>query len=127
MIRRNFKFFNINEIPPYNQYVVGDFLANNGGYIRSRTWHWTRFPLIIREEPDGYEREHRLLEFGPITFNEFLERYDHYEIYIYSIERRWALNGNLLTLYAPNNVDHTDLEDLIDKNNDVLYINAILI
>ena len=127
MIRRNFKFFDVNETPPFHQYVVGDFLANNGGYIRNRLWHWTRFPLIIREEPDGYERHFNLIEFGPTTLNEFLQRYDHYEIYIYSIERRWALNGNLLTLYAPSNVEHTDLEELIDKNNDVLYINAILI
>lgn len=124
MIRRNFKFFDTNEIPPYNQYIVGDFEPNNGGYIRNRLWHWTRFPLIIREEPDGYERNFNATEFSNFTFNEFLQRFDYYEIYVYSIERR---QDSRLCLYAPSNYDYFNLEDLIDLNNDILTINAILI
>lgn len=127
MVRRNFKFFDFNEIPPYNQYVTGDFtpIENNGGYIRNRTWHWTNTSRILREEPDGYLRAFYTSNFPRYTFNEFLRRFDHYEIYIYSIHRN--TEGQILTLYAPNINNQQHLSELIDMDDDLLIINAILI
>ena len=129
MIRRDFKFFDINEIRPYHEYATGDFepYINNGGYIRNRLWHWTNRVVINRIEPDGFERYHQLMNFRNMTFNEFLRRFDHYEIYVYSITRMWELNGHRLHIEAPSTNNNYQLSDYIDLDNDVIMIRAILI
>lgn len=127
MIRRNFKFFGINEVPPYHQYIVNDFIPfeNNGGYIRSRTWHWVQSPVVNRAEPDGFIRTHVADSFENTTFNEFLRRYDHYELYIYMVTKQ--TENNRIRFLAPSNNDNTDIRDFIDFDNDIIKINAILI
>jgi hypothetical protein len=127
MIRRLFKFFGKNEIAPYNQYIVNDFIPyeNNGGYIRNRTWHWTHSPVINRQEPDSFVRTHVTECFENTTFNEFLRRYDHYEVYIYMITKE--TENNRIRLLAPSITDSTDVRDMIDFDTDILKIHAILI
>lgn len=127
MIRRDFKFFGVNEVRPYHQYIVYDFVPseNNGGYIRSRTWHWAQSNVINREEPDGYIRSHVAESFENTTFNDFLRRYDHYEVYIYMVTK--ITENNRIGFLAPSINDNRDIRDIIDFDNDIVKIEAILI
>ncbi len=125
MIRRLFKFFGKNDVVPYNQYVVGNFEPNNGGYIRNRLWHWTQGLSIDRVEPDGYVRTHIAQLYPETTFNEFLRTYDHYEVYVYMVSKQ--TENNRIKLYAPSTNDNTDIRDIIDFDRDIVKILAILI
>jgi len=125
MVRRNFKFFDTNDVPPYNQYVVGNYEPNNGGYIRNRTWHWTQTPIIHRAEPDGFVREHVADYYIDTTINDFLRRYDYYEVYIYMIVKQ--TENNRIRLFAPSTTNNRDIRDIVDFDNDIVKILAILI
>jgi hypothetical protein len=125
MIRRLFKFFGKNDITPYNQYIVGNYEPNNGGYIRNRTWHWTQALSFDRIEPDGYIRTHTAQEYNNSTFNAFLRTYDHYEVYIYMITKQ--TENNRISFQAPTINDNRDIRDIIDFDRDIVKILAILI